>query len=88
MRQQKLSAVAAVRTALATASKQMPGSRVLGGHFMTIPQAAALPKGRPLAVRYVSGFIEEMKGSGFVARTLAKYGHGPDDAIVAPAAGR
>ena len=83
---QKLDAVAAVRTALIAAAKQLPGSRVLGGHFMTIPQAAAVPKGRPAAVRYVSDFIEEMKASGFVANALQKYGLGPDDAIVAPPA--
>jgi polar amino acid transport system substrate-binding protein len=81
---QKLDAVAAVRTALVTAAKQLPGSRVLSGHFMTIPQAAGVPKGRPAAARYVSEFIEEMKASGFVASALKKYGFGPDDAIVAP----
>ena len=53
---------------------------------MTIPQAAGVPKGRPAAARYVSEFIEEMKASGFVGRTLEKYGLGPDDAIVAPPA--
>jgi polar amino acid transport system substrate-binding protein len=81
--EQKLDAVAAVRTALVTAAKCLPGSRVLGSHFMTIPQAAGIPKGRPAAARYVSEFIEEMKASGFVAATLRKYGFGPDDAIVA-----
>lgn len=86
MLRQRLDAVAAVRTALVTAAKQIPGSRVLDGHFMTIPQAAGVPKGRPRAARYVSQFIEEMKASGFVAATLRKYGLGPDDAIVAPAA--
>lgn len=81
--EQHLDAVAAVRTALVAASKQLPGSRVLSGHFMTIPQAAAVPKGRPAAALYVSEFIEEMKASGFVASTLQKYGLGPDDATVA-----
>jgi polar amino acid transport system substrate-binding protein len=80
---QNLDAVAAVRTALVAAAKQLPGSHVLSGHFMTIPQAAGVPKGRAAAARYVSGFIEEMKACGFVAGTLKKYGLGPDDAIVA-----
>lgn len=86
MREQKLDAVAAVRTALVSQAKQMPGSHVLSGHFMTIPQAAGLPKGRPNATRYVSDFVEEMKASGFIATALRKYGLGADDAIVAPAA--
>ena len=86
MRDQKLDAVAAVKTALAAEASRGPGMRVLEGHFMTIPQAAGVPKGRPDAARYVRDFIEEMKASGFVASTLKKYGHGPDDAIVAPPA--
>jgi polar amino acid transport system substrate-binding protein len=86
MAAETLDAVAGVRTALVTAAKQLPGSRVLNGHFMTISQAIAVPKGRSAAARYVSDFVEEMKASGFVARTLQKYGLGPDDAIVAPPA--
>jgi polar amino acid transport system substrate-binding protein len=53
---------------------------------MTIAQAAGIPKGRPAAAGYVRDFIEDMKASGFVANSLQKYGLGPDDAIVAPAA--
>jgi polar amino acid transport system substrate-binding protein len=84
MQEQKLDAVAAVRTALAAEARRVPGLRVLSGHFMTIPQAAGVPKGRPVAARYVSAFIEEMKTSGFVTAALKRYGYGPDDAIVAP----
>ncbi|HTX06822.1 MAG TPA: ABC transporter substrate-binding protein [Steroidobacteraceae bacterium] len=87
MHEQGLEAVAAVRTALVAQAKRLPGARVLGGHFMTIPQAAGVPKGRPAAARYVSEFIEEMKSTGFIASALKKHGLGPDDAIVAPPAG-
>jgi polar amino acid transport system substrate-binding protein len=86
MRERKLDAVAAVRTALVAEARRRPGLRVLGGHFMTIPQAAGVPQGRPLAAGYLHGFIEEMKASGFVANALQRYGHGPEDAIVAPPA--
>jgi polar amino acid transport system substrate-binding protein len=86
MREQALEAVAAVRTALVAQAKRLPGARVLSGHFMTIPQAVGVPKGRSVAARYVSEFIEEMKSSGFIAGTLKKHGLGPDDAIVAPPA--
>jgi polar amino acid transport system substrate-binding protein len=84
MRGQGLEAVAAVRTALVAQAGRLPGTRVLGGHFMTIPQAAGVPKGRPTAARYLREFIEEMKSTGFVATTLKKYGLGPEDAVVAP----
>jgi polar amino acid transport system substrate-binding protein len=86
MRERKLDAVAAVRTALVAEAKRVPGLRVLGGHFMTIPQAAGVPQGRRIAARYLRAFIEEMKASGFVASALQRYGHGSEDAIVAPAA--
>jgi polar amino acid transport system substrate-binding protein len=82
----KLDAVAAVRTALSTAAKGLPGSQVLSGHFMTIPQAAGIPRGRPAAAQYVRAFIEDVKASGFVAEALKRHGLTPDDAIVAPAA--
>ena len=45
-------------------------------------QAIALPRGRPLAARYLRGFIDEMKASGFVAQSLDK--NGQKDAAVAP----
>jgi polar amino acid transport system substrate-binding protein len=82
---QNLDAVAAVRTALVAAAGRVPGSRILKGHFMTIPQAAGLPQGRPLAARYVRQFIEDAKASGLVADLLKRHGLGPNDAIVAPA---
>lgn len=83
---QKLDAVAGVKTALIAEAKNRPGSRVLNGHFMTIPQAAGLPKGRPAATRYVSQFIEELKASGYIAAAHKRHGLTTDDAIVAPAA--
>ena len=86
--EQQLDAVAAVRTALITAAKRLPGSRVLSGHFMTIPQAAGVPRGRPAAAGFLRDFIEDMKASGFVASALKQYGLGPDVAIVAPPAER
>lgn len=86
MLEQKLDAVAAVRTALVTASKGIPDSRVMKGHFMTIPHAIGVPKGRPEAARYIARFLEEMKASGAIAAGLKKHGLGPDDVTVAPPA--
>ena len=86
MMAQKLDAVAGVKAALVTSARQIPGSRVLNGHFMTIPQAAGIPRGRPAAARFVRQFIEEMKASGFVAEALTRHGLQRDDASVAPPA--
>lgn len=80
---QELDAVAAVKAALAPLHQRLPGSLIMSGNFMTIPQAAGIPKGRPEAARYVHDFIEEMKASGFIAEEFERHGLGPDDAIVA-----
>lgn len=84
MLEQNLDAVAAVRTALVTAARSIPNSRVMQGRFMTIPHAVAVPRGRPEAVRYIGQFMEEMKASGAIAAGLRKHGLGPNDARVAP----
>jgi polar amino acid transport system substrate-binding protein len=63
-------AAAGVREALAEEAKRDPQLTVLAGHFMTIPQAAGVPKARANAARYVDAFIGEMKASGFIRRSL------------------
>jgi len=88
MATQKLDALAAVRTALMAAAPQIPGSRVLRGHFMTIAHAVAVPRGRPAAAIFVGEFIEDAKASGLVAEALARHGWSSADAIVAPRAKR
>jgi polar amino acid transport system substrate-binding protein len=83
MIEQQLDALAGVKAAMGPLRERLPGSRILDGNFMTIPQAAGIPKGRPEAARYVREFIEEMKASGFIAEAFERHGLGPDDAIVA-----
>lgn len=83
---QKMEALAAPRTALVPVAARFPGSRILEGHFMTIPQAAGIPKSRPAAARYLRSFIEEIKANGFVAQALQRHGLTANDALIAPAA--
>jgi polar amino acid transport system substrate-binding protein len=78
----RLDAVAGVKPPLLEYAKSHPGYRVLPGRFMAIEQAMALPRGRPLAARYLREFVDEMKASGFVAASLDKSGQ--RDAAVAP----
>ena len=47
--------------------------RILDGQFMTIPQALAVPKGHALALASVQTFIETMKASGFIERSLRRH---------------
>jgi len=82
----KLEAVAGVRQALVAAAAKIPGSRVLDGRFMVIPQAAGVPAGRDAGARYLREFIEDAKASGMVAESLKKSG--VDSATIAPAAPR
>ena len=83
---EKLEAVAGVKQPLVAYAEANPGVRVMEGRFMEIQQAMGTPKGRTAAARYLQGFIEEMKASGFVAEALARSGQ--TDAAVAPAAPR
>jgi polar amino acid transport system substrate-binding protein len=80
---QGLEAAAGIRQPLVDYAKSHPKMRVMEGRFMEIRQAVGLQRGRPAAFRYLRDFVEEMKASGFVARSLAKSGQA--DAIVAPA---
>jgi polar amino acid transport system substrate-binding protein len=81
---EKLDVAAGVRQALAAYAKTDPSVRVMDGRFQSIAQAMGAPRGRPAAARYLRGFIEEMKASGFVAEALRRSGQ--TEAAVAPAA--
>jgi polar amino acid transport system substrate-binding protein len=69
---QKLEVAAGVRPMLESDVKSTPGLRMLPGRFMAINQAMGTPRGRDAGARYLSGFIDEMKGSGFVAAAIAR----------------
>ena len=79
----KLESVAGVKQPLIKYAAAHPGYRVIEGRFTAIEQAMAVPKGRPIAYAYVHAFVEEMKGSGFVAGGLSRSKQ--HDAAVAPA---
>jgi len=79
---ERLDALAGVKQPLVAYAASHPGYRVLPGRFMVIEQAMAIPRGRPLAARYLDGFIDELKASGFIAQSLDKSGQ--SEAIVAP----
>ncbi|RJG15211.1 ABC transporter substrate-binding protein [Massilia cavernae] len=83
--EQQLEVAAGVRQQLEHDAQRFPGLRVLDGRFMVINQAMGIPgQYSDEAWRFLSAFIEEMKQTGFVARSLAH--HRIDGAVVAPAA--
>jgi polar amino acid transport system substrate-binding protein len=73
-----------VRELVTRNAKSHPELRVIDENFMVIRQAAAVPKGREAAQRYLGEFVEEMKASGFVADAVKRSGS--TDAAVAAAA--
>jgi polar amino acid transport system substrate-binding protein len=81
---QKLDAAAGVKQPIVAYAKTNPNVRVLDGRFMEIQQAMGTAKGRDRGARYLHGFIEEMKASGFVADAL-KRSNQPDASVAPPA---
>jgi polar amino acid transport system substrate-binding protein len=78
-----LEVAAGVRQQLESDAKTVSGLRLLPERFMVIQQAMGLPKTRGQdAADYLCRFVEDMKSSGFVARSLAN--HGVPGASVAP----
>jgi polar amino acid transport system substrate-binding protein len=83
---QNLDVAAGVKQQLEADARRVPGVRLLPGRFMVINQAVATPRGRAVAAGYLDAFVEEMKSTGFVERSLAH--HGISGASIAPAAAR
>jgi polar amino acid transport system substrate-binding protein len=81
---EKLDALAGLKPRLVMDAEKLPGSRVLDGRFTAVQQAAGTPKGREAGARYLREYIEEVKASGFVAKSIEK--HGVRGVSVAPSA--
>jgi polar amino acid transport system substrate-binding protein len=79
----KLDAAAGVRQFLNAFAKNHPDMRVMPEHFQEIREAMGTPLGRDVGLQYLKTFVEEMKASGFVAKSLQLAGQA--NAVVAPA---
>lgn len=80
----KLEAAAGVKQPILAYAKTDPGVRVLDGRFMEIRQAMGTARSREAGARYLHGFVEEMKASGFIADAL-KRSNQPDASVAPPA---
>src|SRR5436309_7949297 len=67
---EKLNALAGIKPWLVLAAERMPGSRLLDGHFMTVQQSIGIPKGRESAAKYLREFVQDVKTSGFLNRSI------------------
>jgi len=68
----KLDALAGLRPRLTSDHDKLPGSRILDGNFTAVQQAAGTPKGRPAGSQYLREYIEDIKATGLVAKTIEK----------------
>lgn len=71
---EKLDALAGLKPLLLEVAGKQPGARVLEGRFTVVLQAIGTPKGREAASRYLSEFVDHIKASGLVARTIERNG--------------
>ena len=71
---QKLDVLAGLRPTLVDAAAKQSGARILEGSFTLVGQAIGTPKNREAGVKYLREFVEDIKRSGLVAKTIEKNG--------------
>ena len=82
----KLDALAGLKPLLVQVADKQPAVRVLDGRFTAVQQGVGTPKGRDAAAKYLREFVEDIKASGLVAKTIDKNGiRGVSVAPLAPA---
>ena len=69
-----LEALAGLRPALIDNARDLPGSKVLDGHFSTVEQAIGTRPGDPAALEFLTGFVLEARRSGLVQRLIDRHG--------------
>lgn len=74
VRSGKADAYASPRPPILEYAKQLPGSRVLDGHYGANIQAIALNKGQAARLAYVSAFVEDAKASGLIQKAITAAG--------------
>jgi polar amino acid transport system substrate-binding protein len=70
---EKLEAYAALRPRLLTDAKELTGSRILPGNFMTVQQAIGTERKNAAGAAFLRDFVAEAKTSGLVARLIEKH---------------
>jgi polar amino acid transport system substrate-binding protein len=53
---------------------KLPDARLLDGNFMTVNHGLGTPRGRPAGEAFLKAFVEDLVGSGFVARSIERHG--------------
>ena len=66
----KVDAIAGLKPSLVEYAKDHSAVRVLDGRFGVVQQAIGIPIGKDAAAAYLRSFMDEIKQSGFVARSI------------------
>jgi polar amino acid transport system substrate-binding protein len=67
-------ALAGLKPALIEAMEQIADGRLLEGRFTAVSHGIATQRERRVAAACLQAFVEEMNGSGFVARAIERHG--------------
>jgi len=69
-----MEALGGLKPQLLSDCAKLPGSRVLEGQITGVQQAIGTPKARAAGAAYLREFVEDIKASGLVARTIEASG--------------
>jgi polar amino acid transport system substrate-binding protein len=70
---QRLDALAGLKTGLMKESVRLPGSKVLDGQFMAVQQGIATAKENLQAIEFLSRFVQSAKESGLIISFIQKH---------------
>ena len=71
---EKLDVLAGLKPRLVSDAEKLPGSRVLDGQVTGVQQAVGVAKSRDAAAQFTREFVDDIKRSGLVAKTIEKHG--------------
>jgi len=69
----KVDILAGLKPWLTMVVDKLPGSRILDGCFTAVQQSIGTPRGRDAGAAYLREFLEDIRKSGFLARTVRAY---------------
>ena len=72
--ERRADALAGLKPVLLDAMGKIPDGRLLEGKFMTVNHGLGVPRERSAATEYLKAFVEELKASEFVARSIKRHG--------------
>ena len=67
-------ALAGLKPTLIESLGKLPDGRLLDGQFTTVNHGLGIPRERPAAAAYLKAFVDEMRASGFLARSIERHG--------------